>query len=424
MEALKVKKPVWLLSYENVDVSDELGGMVTSVEYVDNLSGTSDELTLTVENADRRWLNGWYPSAADRIVARMGYEGSPLLECGSFRVDQIDMTIGTDTVSIKALAAEIAKPVRTTTHRAFEEVTLRQIAETFARELGLELVGDVASVQIQRVTQSTTTLAFLHKLARSYGYEFSIRGTKLVFFELAKLAAAPPSLTLDITELEPGAQFSGKTANTYAACELTFFDRTQKKNITVRVNEKQARERVVIGGETAEALALPSVTLRQGSAGDAVKKWQTFLASRGIDVGPLDGIFGPKTRTATMAFQKTAGITVDGIAGPETYRAASSTGFGAGTETHAEVAGNVLRIERRVETVEQAELQARAALTSANEVKVTGSATVMGRPELCAGATVTLTGIGRLAGKFMVQKSTHKMDRAGGYKTSIEVSGV
>lgn len=54
------------------------------------------------------------------------------------------------------------------------------------------------------------------------------------------------------------------------------------------------------------------------STGELVKWLQTRLAEMGIDPGPIDGYFGPKTRTAVLAFQRKDGLAVDGIAGYNT----------------------------------------------------------------------------------------------------------
>ena len=59
--------------------------------------------------------------------------------------------------------------------------------------------------------------------------------------------------------------------------------------------------------------------LSTGSSGDEVTQLQNDLASRGFDPGPVDGIFGPKTDAAVRAFQESAGLAVDGIAGPRTH---------------------------------------------------------------------------------------------------------
>lgn len=61
--------------------------------------------------------------------------------------------------------------------------------------------------------------------------------------------------------------------------------------------------------------------LRYGDRGAQVAFLQTALARAGYDPGAADGIFGARTRAAVMAFQRSAGLTPDGIAGPRTHRA-------------------------------------------------------------------------------------------------------
>ena len=58
--------------------------------------------------------------------------------------------------------------------------------------------------------------------------------------------------------------------------------------------------------------------LSSGSRGEDVKQLQTALNNKGYDAGTADGIFGAKTRSAIIQFQKDSGLTADGIAGPKT----------------------------------------------------------------------------------------------------------
>jgi hypothetical protein len=51
---------------------------------------------------------------------------------------------------------------------------------------------------------------------------------------------------------------------------------------------------------------------------DTVADVQRALVKLGFAPGPIDGIAGPKTKAAVVAFQKSVGITADGIAGPIT----------------------------------------------------------------------------------------------------------
>ena len=55
-----------------------------------------------------------------------------------------------------------------------------------------------------------------------------------------------------------------------------------------------------------------------GSRGDEVRRIQQKLKSLGFFDGAVDGVYGVKTQSAVRRFQKSAGITADGIAGSKT----------------------------------------------------------------------------------------------------------
>lgn len=55
-----------------------------------------------------------------------------------------------------------------------------------------------------------------------------------------------------------------------------------------------------------------------GSRGEEVRQIQKKLKSLGFYSGSVDGIYGTATKNAVTAFQKSCGITADGIAGPTT----------------------------------------------------------------------------------------------------------
>ena len=68
----------------------------------------------------------------------------------------------------------------------------------------------------------------------------------------------------------------------------------------------------------------PEPTLRQGARGSYVTLLQQLLESNLVPVGTIDGVFGSKTETAVRTFQQNNSLTVDGIVGPNTWRALKS----------------------------------------------------------------------------------------------------
>ena len=60
--------------------------------------------------------------------------------------------------------------------------------------------------------------------------------------------------------------------------------------------------------------------LTTGTRGSDVTRLQQTLASRGFNPGGADGIFGARTRAAVAAYQRSRGLSADGVVGPNTSR--------------------------------------------------------------------------------------------------------
>ncbi|PZQ18963.1 MAG: TIGR02594 family protein [Ancylobacter novellus] len=63
---------------------------------------------------------------------------------------------------------------------------------------------------------------------------------------------------------------------------------------------------------------------------------QLRLKALGFDPGPLDGAWGPRTRAAVIAFQRSVNLVQDGIVGPKTVAAFNAQGSGAPKATVGE----------------------------------------------------------------------------------------
>ncbi|MEM8639479.1 MAG: peptidoglycan-binding protein [Cyanobacteria bacterium P01_G01_bin.54] len=82
-----------------------------------------------------------------------------------------------------------------------------------------------------------------------------------------------------------------------------------------------------VGGRAPQAQG----SLRLNSSGSGVAELQTLLRNRGYSIryganGSGRGTFGQQTLTAVRAFQRDAGLTVDGVAGPRTLAALRNGG--------------------------------------------------------------------------------------------------
>ena len=76
-----------------------------------------------------------------------------------------------------------------------------------------------------------------------------------------------------------------------------------------------------VSSSSTSSLLNTSITLQQGTKNDEVLKLQNMLTSLGFYTGNKTGNFGEKTADAVIAYQKSKGLTADGIAGKKTLAA-------------------------------------------------------------------------------------------------------
>jgi phage protein D len=265
-----VAHPVFVLIYEQKNITADITPYVLAVTYIDHVSGESDELEVELEDADGRWRDAWYPGKGDQLALKIGYADAPLLSCGSFEIDEIEFRGPPSTVSIRALSTGIKKSVRTRVGRAYENTTLAGIAARIAKRNKLTLVGKIRDIRIDRVTQyQERDVEFLTRLANEYGYAFKIVGAKLVFTELADLRDGKAVVVLKPTDLVSHS-LRDKIKDIYQEAKVKYHDPKTKKLVVYGVKGDQ----VGVVGETQTA-AKGNKTSGQPTSGDTLK-----LASR------------------------------------------------------------------------------------------------------------------------------------------------
>jgi peptidoglycan hydrolase-like protein with peptidoglycan-binding domain len=107
-----------------------------------------------------------------------------------------------------------------------------------------------------------------------------------------------------------------------------------------------------------------SSLLRLGARGTAIGQLQQFLGGIGHDVGPADGIFGPKTLAGIRQFQERQGLNPDGVIGSKTRNAISRLAAALPAAAVLDKNGRVLRPGARGGDVRQ--IQEILALTGHN----------------------------------------------------------
>lgn len=175
-------------------------------------------------------------------------------------------------------------------------------------------------------------------------------------------------------------------ANAVTDAEKAKVTQVLTSGLTTEQMSGKARPNIdLVTGKVSKAkTAAPSVpgavahaTIRQGSKGADVIAWQNILSLK------ADGTFGAGTTTATKAFQKSHGLTPDGVVGPMTWSAATG---------------------KPVEAAPVANLSPSGATASINTVRgVTSTPVPSTKPNIATGGSTSATSSAIAAAKSKIQ---------------------
>lgn len=224
---------------EGKDVTKNLSPFIKSVTYIDRTLAESDEISIQLNDTDGRFANAWYPDQGTDLRLSFGYEGQRLTEAGLFELDEVNLEGDTsgDTVELRALATVTSKAMRTRRDQAYENITLKVLAETVASRLKMTVVGNIDnSIRFERESQfQETDLGFLTRVAGENGHMFSIRGTQLVFTKVSDLHKKAALGTIKKENLRRWT-INDTTGRTFRVATHRHFDARKGRSIKYRTD--------------------------------------------------------------------------------------------------------------------------------------------------------------------------------------------
>lgn len=263
-------QPTFKLEYNQKDITKDISDYVLNINYTDFEHGQSDEIELTFEDSQKLWQDAWIPCKGDSLRLYIGYLGEKMLNCGLFEIDEIEFQAPPDTLIVKAIATGITKSLRQQNSVAYENKSLKQIANEIARKHNLTLTGVIEDVKVERITQhKELDLTFLKTLAEQYGYIFKITDNQLVFYKTQKLIDANSAKIINRSDCS-NINFRENTSHYYKAVIVSYHNPKTGKTITATAkNEKCVKGDVLKISERVEnkqqALIKAKTALNKGN---------------------------------------------------------------------------------------------------------------------------------------------------------------
>ena len=235
-----------IIVYNGEEISTSLAGHTGSFTYNDPDSGESDDITLTVNDPDDKWIGSMFPKLGDRIMARIfvrdwRFQGdNRMLDCGSFVVDDPGFSGPPTKVDFKAVSqpadTDFTSRERTQT---WENVTVQNMASEIAGRYALVIQYTADEVKIESMEQSGQTDSdFLKSVCDKYELGLKVYSSRLVIYDKQKYRDAPPVATIDKGQMT---QWSYKTklAGTYTGGDMQYTDPTSGEDREAKVGTEQ-----------------------------------------------------------------------------------------------------------------------------------------------------------------------------------------
>src|SRR5579883_3255237 len=86
-----VRTPRWDLWYDGQNIGGRVSPMLVSITYTDHVGHSSNDLEFELEDREKRWQAGWFPTQGNLVRLAIGYDGEELLSCGDFQVDELEL---------------------------------------------------------------------------------------------------------------------------------------------------------------------------------------------------------------------------------------------------------------------------------------------------------------------------------------------
>lgn len=238
------RKVTQTLTFSGKKVDAILKNYIETLTYTDVASGSSDTLSISLQNIDGNWLTKWYPKKGNTvsgklIFKRWGADGADKrLNCGTFTMDDIKMKLSPKTADFSCVSAPAKESFKTRERdKTWEKITIQGIATEICGRYDLKLSYSGPSIMIDKLEQSNNDSSFLSKLCEDYGLAMKIYRRKIVIYDIVKMEKKKAIATLSLKHFED-ISFTDGIYGTYTGARVSYKKADSDDEISIFVGTK------------------------------------------------------------------------------------------------------------------------------------------------------------------------------------------
>lgn len=267
------RSPEYRLVVNGTNITPKVNGRLIDLTLEETPGDEADTLSITISDHDGRLA---IPPKGANIELALGWRGEPLIEKGTFIVDEAEFSGPPDQLSITARSADMGNQLPTRRTRSWDQTTIGNIVTSIAIENSLQAVvrPHLASIIVEHMDQTDESdLNFLTRLGERHDAIAAIKSGRLLFTPRGQAETANGN-TIPVLNITPGSgdryRFVEMERNEYTGVAAFYddLDAGQQKQVMAGAGDRVKRLRGTYANHE-EADAAAWAELKRVSRGEA-----------------------------------------------------------------------------------------------------------------------------------------------------------
>lgn len=291
--------PSYRLSLDGRDITANVEARLVRLQLEEARGDTADQLDLTLSDHDGLLQ---IPAKGVTIALALGWQGQPLVDKGTFVVDEAEHNGAPDQITIRARSAELGQSLRSRRDQGWHETTLGEILGAIAKRnrLNLRIDAAMAAKAMAHIDQTNESdLNFLTRLSKRFDAVATVKKSKLLFLPIngTKTSSGQRLPTITITR-------QSGDSHRYAQCDRDAYTGVQ----AYWHDGKKANRTGVVVGTKVHLKTLKETYANAAEARQAAQaEWQRIqrgMATMSITMALGDPLLVPQSPVRVQGFKE------------------------------------------------------------------------------------------------------------------------
>lgn len=194
-------RPQWKVTLDGADLTGRIAPRLIDLTVTSCRADAADQLDIRLSDHDGQLA---IPPREAKLRVLLGWDDSPLVDMGTFTIDEVEHAGAPDVLTLRGRSAEIRSGIRQQREQSYHDTTLGAIVGILAgrNSLTARCHPSLASIALDHIDQTNESdLNFLTRLGKRYDAVATVKSGALIFAPIGQgtTATGQPLPTVTLT---------------------------------------------------------------------------------------------------------------------------------------------------------------------------------------------------------------------------------